>query len=324
MKTPEQLRSEQAEEQAALWAARLDGSPLPTSDVADLEGWLAADPLNRERLERYRHFDRGLGDALGEMAAAGLVAKPHSPASKRRSFLKTLCFSTAALAAVVLAFALWPSLRASAPETFASSAAQRRSLALADGTRVELNAKSRLEVFGDSGVRRVRLVEGEAYFEVRKDPARPFIVDTARGSVRVTGTVFDVNAEARAGLAVTVVEGSVLVSPAQGGAVALSLSEQFADGRKRALSASELENALAWRKGLAVFEASPMGEAVALFARYHGRAIEVSPAASGLGVGGRFSLDDLDTFLAALPEMHPVEVVGKPDGTLRVRLRNEP
>jgi transmembrane sensor len=89
----------------------------------------------------------------------------------------------------------------------------------------------------------------------------------------------------------------------------------------QALSASEIDDSLAWRAGQAVFSGTPLREALACFARYHGRGISATAAASELRVGGRFSLDDLDGFFASLEQVLPVRVTRDLSGTVLVDVR---
>jgi FecR protein len=66
---------------------------------------------------------------------------------------------------------------------------------LADGSHVELNSQSAIAIHYDAGQRRVRLLEGEAWFEVSPDPVRPFVVEASGGTVTALGTAFNVDAE---------------------------------------------------------------------------------------------------------------------------------
>ncbi|HXN35903.1 MAG TPA: FecR/PupR family sigma factor regulator, partial [Opitutaceae bacterium] len=64
------------DEQAALWAARLDGSSLTASEHAELAEWLAAGGERQGLLSGYREFSSDLGHLLPALAAAGGVGKP--------------------------------------------------------------------------------------------------------------------------------------------------------------------------------------------------------------------------------------------------------
>jgi transmembrane sensor len=152
--------------------------------------------------------------------------------------------------------------------------------------------------------------------------------------VRVTGTIFDVRTESASQLDVTVVEGSVQVRPAvvnetpQSTPVSLVAGNTLSANAKgvsvQTLSSSALDDVLAWRHGQIVFDNVPLREAFARFAHYHGRGVGVTPQAAELRIGGRFSLDDFEGFLAALEEVLPVRVSRDLNGTVRVGLRGEP
>jgi transmembrane sensor len=318
-----------AEEQASLWAARLDGSVLSAGDQNALGAWLAETPAHRELLSHYCQFSADLEQQLPALVEAGAVELPvNSTPARSWAWLKW-GFGVGLAAVAVM---VWVARPRTQSENLASPMAVRQTLTLADGTRVELNAQTSLQIQIDRNGRHVRLASGEAFFAVHKEPARPFIVETPAGSVRVTGTQFDVRAEAAAPLEVTVVEGSVQVRPADpagrpGATVLLAAGDQLSAGPGgvdvRALSASALDDALAWRQGQIVFTDVPLRTALARFARYHGRGITATSAAAERRVGGRYSLDDLDGFLAALEEVLPVHVTRNLDGTVQVSLRTE-
>ncbi len=86
----------------------------------------------------------------------------------------------------------------------------------------------------------------------------------------------------------------------------------------QALSAGALDDALAWRRGQVVFNGTPLREALARFARYHGRNLGASDNAALQRVGGRYAIDDLNGFLAALEEVLPVTVTRNLDGSVQV------
>ncbi|MGH7996588.1 MAG: FecR family protein [Opitutaceae bacterium] len=309
------------DEQASLWAARLDGAEPSAADADEFKAWLAADPVNAAAFDGYRKLSSLLDRTLPALAARGAVASPRTPAPARvRSLLQWWPLAT--LTAIAVVATVWLTHFAWPREIVQTQADQRRSITLSDGSRVELNARTNLIVESVGRVRRVRLAGGEAYFIVAKDPARPFVVETPAGSVRVTGTIFDVLSDAPADLEVTVVEGSVRVrTGAKNPPVLLRPGERFTSDRDTAavsrLSAAALGDALAWRSGFVVFDGTPLERALAQFARYHGVRIEAAPGVAGLRVGGRFSLDDLDGFLSALEDgpLH-VRVVRGPDEIL--------
>ena len=160
---------EETEDQAALWAAKLDGSTLSKAERADLDAWLAAKPHHRAVLSQYCQLSADLEDQLPALVAAEVVSMPaEKPASKpknRRGWI--LSFSTLAVAAAAaVAFALWPASAEPHVQNIASAVARRSVATLADGTRVELNARTTLLVEQSEHFRRVRLASGEAFFAV--------------------------------------------------------------------------------------------------------------------------------------------------------------
>jgi len=318
-----------ADEAASLWAARLEGSVLSAADRTDLEAWLSADPGHRGLLSQYCQFSTDLELLLPALVATGGAALPAPTANRRRPLLGLAAGLTLAAAAVT-AFLLWTGAPAVQQESIATPVAHRHALTLADGTQVELNAQTNLRVEITAEARRVRLASGQAFFSVSRDPARPFTVETPAGSVRVTGTQFDVRAETAGSLEVLVAEGTVQVRPADPvdgrpvAPVVLTAGERLDAGpaglRRRTLTAGELDDALAWRSGRIVFDGVPLSEALARFARYHGQGITATPEAAQLRVGGRFSLDDLNVFLTTLEEVLPVRVSRGLNGTVQVAL----
>ena len=333
---PSHSFSAAAEDQAALWAARLDGSTLTAADRNALDAWLAADPSHRALLSSYCQFSADLEQQLPALVEAGTVALPAAKSTPRATARRTTWFASLAFAAAALVvFGVWFAQPSRHFQTIATHAAHRQSITLADGTRVELNARTQLVVENGKTERRVRLTEGEAFFQVSKDPTRPFIVQTPSGSVRVTGTTFNVRTESPTALDVLVVEGSVQVSNSQSGSapVALHANDHLSSVNRivtvQSLSAQDVENALAWRQGKTVLRDTPLTEALARFARYHGRSISASPAAAAAGFKfsstSPVSLDDIDALLIYLIGIKPdLRVATDSHGAVVVKLRGEP
>ena len=333
MNTSDPTPSPAAEDQAALWAAKLDGASLSHTDRKALDAWLAEKPEHRSLLSDYCQFSADLEERLPVLVASGklkLAAAPHS-ARRTPRLRASWAIAGALAAAAAVAIGLWPMQTPLELENIATPIGARRTLELADGTRLELNARTQLVVETGPEARRVRLAAGEAFFSVAKDPQRPFLVETPAGSVRVTGTQFNVRSPGPSILEVTVVEGSVQVRPGEGqtpadaAPVSLEAGGRFAaDGSAASLlrlSESELENVLAWRQGQVVFNNTPLGSALERFAHHHGCGINATAEAAALRIGGRYSLDDLEGFFAALEEVLPVRIHRDLSGTVRVSAR---
>ena len=317
-----------AEEQASLWAARLDGGTLSAADRIALDEWLEAHPSHRALLSAYCQFSTDLElllPALPKPADLPPATVGQTPPMRRNRFWLA-AVPIAAAAALLIVF--WPATPPHQSDRFATTAAERQTVRLADGSRAELNAQTSVQVEINAQERRVRLAAGQVLFTVAEDAARPFIVETPAGSVQVTGTVFEVRSENSRSLDVLVAQGSVQVRPAVSpegrhfSPRSLTAGDRLSAGngeiRTQTLSSTQLEAALAWRHGQAVFADDPLEEALARFARYHGRGITAAPGAGELRLGGRFSLDDLDGFLTALESVLPVRVTRSLNGTIQV------
>ena len=332
------VTSPAAEETAALWAARLDGSVLTAEQRIALDAWLAAAPEHRPLLTQYCQFSADLEQHLPLLAGIRELSADVQPSLATAQPYPwsrwPLMASVALTAAAAVALVFWLGRPKNQFADFITPVAQRQALTLADGTRVELNANTSIFVENSSAARRVRLSNGEAFFVVSKDKARPFTVETPAGSVRVTGTIFNVFTEASSQLEVTVVEGSVQVRPGEAagsqaqGPIVLGAGDRLTDQggavSLSALSGAEMQDTLAWRKGQIVCVGMPLSEALARYAHYHGRWITVSAAAGKVPVGGVYGLGDLDEFLAYVRQGLNLRVEQGADGLVRVSLPTEP
>ncbi len=323
-----------AEEQASLWAARLDGSVFSAADRLALDAWLEADPTHRALLSSFCQFSADLEQQLpllagirDEWAEVNTAAKSAQPLPWLRW---PILAGAALMAAAVLAVILWQGRPQNHFQNITTPVAHRQEVTLADGTQIDLNAQTALVVDLTAEARRVRLAGGEAFFHVSKDPARPFFVETPAGTIRVTGTQFNVRSEAATSLEVTVLEGTVQVRP--GGTAAMRsleagnrLTRENNQVNLVILSPDQLGNALAWRRGQIFFVGTPLREALARFARYHGRNLTATDSAAQQRVGGLYSLDDLDGFLTSLEEgaLPDVRVTRGLDGAVQVESKGK-
>jgi transmembrane sensor len=189
----------------------------------------------------------------------------------------------------------------------------RKKITLADGSSVILNTDSRLDVDFSGRCRDVRLVRGEAYFEVVHDKARPFTVHANNYVVRDIGTAFDVHLSKAGSIEIGVTKGSVEVKPARGADVSdgaksrgiVTAGHDIVLGEKverpEAVSNVELGRKLAWRQGQLIYTGQPLREVLADISRYSDIRIELSdPALENLPVGGAFRIDQIEAIFAAL------------------------
>src|SRR5262249_29368971 len=136
-------------------------------------------------------------------------------------------------------------------ETYATGHGDQRTLQLADGSRLSLDALTKVEVTLARNERRIELVSGRMNIEVAKDPERPLRVRAAGSTVTALGTVFTVERGAQA-VVVTLVEGRVAVRREQGRPLEMTPGQQLTLDRTGGASLRDrvdTEQALAWREG---------------------------------------------------------------------------
>lgn len=162
---------------------------------------------------------------------------------------------------------------------YATQTGVRRTLTLADGSPVVLGPGSQMAVLGNDG-RRVRL-QGEAYFQVRHDGARPFTVSTGDAVITDVGTAFTVRADSAAGTSVTVTEGVVALAVREGG----QQDTLRAGDRGRVMNRRVVvqrragtQADLAWTTGRLVFRDATVAEVVAGLRRWYGVTLRVDPS----------------------------------------------
>jgi transmembrane sensor len=218
----------------------------------------------------------------------------------------------------------WQLTRAPMYET---GAAEQRTVGLPDGSTVQLNARSRIELHFTTHERVVDLIEGQAMFSVARNPSRAFIVHSDIADVRAVGTRFDVYRKS-SGTVVTVIEGKVATAVdhlpensvrGQGSAARKPASSVVVSAGEQAVATSRAPihpyrtnvfAATAWTEGKLMFDSAPLREVVAEFNRIGARRLIIEDAALlDLHVSGVFPATDPTSFVLFLRERFGVTVV---------------
>ncbi|MCY1435382.1 Protein FecR [compost metagenome] len=224
--------------------------------------------------------------------------------------------AVAACVAVLAVVVALPRPLAGVYADYATRIGERRSIELADGSRVWLNSGSALSVDFSTGERRLALHAGEALFEVAKDPQRPFIVRAGDTEVMAVGTRFDV--DSRGGQTrVDVTEGVVQVSKAASQPLRLSAGQRLSLDERTpepaAVQPLDLDSASAWQRGKLIFNQRPLGDVLAELERYLPESILLTDdALRAHKVSGVFDLDDPAALLKTLERLQPVTVTRLP------------
>lgn len=327
------------EDQAAFWLVRLDALDCTPEDRFAFEAWKQQDPAHERMLLRLQKgnalVDRYMIDSriatMLEEARAEQRAGERSLAAALRT-----AGGLAALAAsiVVAVFVAVPSLHmpgdievlaSSDVEVFETSVGERSMITLADSSVVSINTNSLVEVSSSASERFVKLLRGQAYFEVAKDVYRPFVVQAGDQRVVALGTAFDVRFDRQDLVEVTLVEGRVEVNdvsrargafPRKGGRapvdpIALTPGHRLI---ARAASAPEVVvtdtvEETSWRRGQLLFRERPLASAVEEINRYSLQKLVLAddPRVRALAVSGVFNAGGrASSFVNALQELHPL------------------
>ena len=284
---------------ASSWLERREREDWDDESRVALERWLAESPSHMVAYLRIHDvWDR----ANRLTALVKPVRTSVAPAPVKRSL--PLVFRVAASFVLVGGVAAAVNAYVSAPryQTYMTTVGGREKLSLGDGSSIELNTDTVLRIAGDSNERRVLLDKGEAYFDIRHNPAHPFVVVAGGHQVRDIGTKFVVRTD----------PGRLEVRLMQGSAELESLSNNkqshtlkpgdvaVAQGGKTTLlkrTSIDLAGQLGWRRGLLEFHHTSLAEAAEEFNRYSRERIVIAdPAAAKKPINGALPVGDLDEF----------------------------
>jgi len=320
------------DQQALDWFARRERS-LSAEEAAQFNAWLAANSAHGQAYARW-HGDWTRLDALPAAGidrlrrrlAADKASAAAPPSLARRHWLAALApkaaLATLALSASgggILAWQHWrhlPLYEAS----FATARGQQQSVTLPDGSVLRLDTATRVAVTLYRQRREVRLLDGQAVFQVRGDARRPF--DVLAGAVRITvvGTRFSVRhtpgMACKDDVRVEVEEGRVSVArgaaPEGAPAILLTAGQRIvadAQGRLGAIGQVAARGIAPWREGRVSFDDTPLAQVLAEFERYGATSLVVRDAqVAQLGVTGTFDPLRLANFMRVLPRVLPVQL----------------
>ncbi|VVM39872.1 Protein FecR [Pseudomonas fluorescens] len=299
--------SEQMINEAARWLTLLHDDCVSNAERAAFDAWCAADPRHAVAVERMR----GLWTSLSELPAApARVALKQAFARSGRSASSRGVQVLALLGVLACGWVGVDNL----PIWMAdqrTGVGERREMTLSDGSHLQLNSHSALDVKFDGQQRVIELLAGELWVDVAKDAKRPFVVRTDQGTATALGTRYLVKREADGSTVISVLE-SVVAAKANGlEAVNVKAGEQarMKAGRVQAPYAIGNADPDAWTRGLLKVDDRPLSEVLQALASYrHGLVRYDQQALQSLRVSGVFRLDDTDAALATLADNLPIQV----------------
>ncbi|MGA2191112.1 MAG: FecR domain-containing protein [Steroidobacteraceae bacterium] len=228
---------------------------------------------------------------------------------QRRAVLATAAFALLAMVAA----RYWAGMDTAL--SYSTGIGEQRTIALADGSTVELNARSSLHVHLTDRQRNVTLIEGQALFRVSKDPRRPFVVRAGDAQVRAVGTEFDVYRR-QSETVVTVVEGRVETYEDSGRAgepaIVLSAGEQLTvlPHTPTKPTRADPSVATAWLHKRLIFEETPLSEVAEQFNRYNRRPLDIEDREiKKLKISGVYSSTDPASLISFLRNQSSIQVI---------------
>jgi transmembrane sensor len=317
-------------DQAAAFRVRFAEGDMSVDEIAAFDAWLEASEANRAAYLRVEDGWASVGDVAGEpelvaMRGAAFEAARRAGATRfARSAWSTplRAFSIAAgLLLIVLLGGSWFYLT---PRSYETGIAERRVVALDDGSRISLDAATRVRVRFDGARRQLWLDQGRAKFDVARDPLRPFTVTAENRTVVATGTSFSVellNQQVRVVLYeghVAVLERGTTTGAEEPVRIAASAGEATLTPGHELIAAADTGAAattatvdpvrsLSWEAGQLTFDNEPMTTAIARINRYTDSPITLEDdLVRHMHVSGVFRAGDTAAFVDGVTTLLPV------------------
>ncbi len=288
--------------QAADWVQRRHFWTWSDADQAALDVWLAQSMAHRVAFWRFN------ATVLRTERVIALRASvpEQMPFWRRRGWNMTLRAVAALIVAVSIGAVAQTFIVKPTARVFATTVGGREVIRLNDGSTIELNTDTVLKISPGGSARDVILEKGEAYFQIKHDAARPFVVTLGEHKVVDLGTRFLIRKE-KDQLQVSLLEGrarfdapmskdtpSIDMRP--GDVVSVKNGSVSVSRKADAVLSSQLS----WRNGVIVFDSTQLSAAAAEFNRYGGKTLVIADGAAGLKIEGTFQLNNVEAFADAV------------------------
>lgn len=303
---------------------RMNSGNVTEQDRRFFDDWQKKHPQRIRQYEEIESLWGEIGVYTAEMEANEHVAissdeSGHAQKSRHISWLSTKTMAIAASFLLLIGVAINSLLSFDPIDQYQTKMGERLAVTLADGSTVHLNSKTEIEVHFTAKERNIRLLQGEALFEVAHQPERKFLVSTKYGTARAIGTTFDVDIASKQ-LKVIVVEGVVAVTPPE--VEAVNLKEQLTIATKgeqviidqqgdiSTNSDRNVEHLTAWTRGKLIFSGESLQQVVAKANLYTPKSIAVQDKRlTDLPVFGVFNIGDTDGLIQALESNFPIKAL---------------
>jgi transmembrane sensor len=331
-------------EEAAGWLLRLERGKLSSTQQSLFNEWVASDPSHRAALERAAEAlevtSRHAGDLdIMQMREAALRARG-------KSGWTSWALAGSLVSVGVLLSATWALKHHSAtprqelltavpPPTivhqihYATAVGERATISLPDGSTATLDTQSELDVTYSNEERGIRLLRGQAYFEVAKHKATPFQVYAGGRRITAMGTTFNVRIDGER-VRVALLEGKVRVAaessalrPGTFADPVILKPGEILDATPAAtmnVQVADIVRTTSWREGVSVFVDARLADVVAEMNRYTTLPIKIADSATGeLRISGVFKAGDPERFASSVADVFPIVIDHGLDGSVVLR-----
>lgn len=300
------------------WLVKLQRPTVTPDDWMAFERWLSASDSHAKAYDQALALDLQLARHEPDDERESLASPiPSQPRQHQRPWLWPTAITMAV--SLVMGWVVFQQihLNHTPDQLYSTGRGVQKTVILSDGTRMALNSASHLSVRFDPRRRHVQMTDSEAYFDVAKDPRRPFIIDAGNTQIRVVGTAFDV--KSRDGqVLVSVERGIVDVQPTKalmGRHYRLTPGQELSYAPERGsvrLARVETGNTGSWRSGRLIYRDQPLSTVVADLNRQFERPITFGDSkAETLRLTGVLIVDRQAAMLDRLSAMLPLKASDK-------------
>jgi transmembrane sensor len=337
-------------EMAAAFDARSRVADCTGSEREQFRQWYEESASHQQSFDELQALLGGLRGAGNEPEIRSMREAALDAAGlriKRRHVIGWAIGIAASLCALALGMQLFgvdipgsENIRRGEAPYFATAIGERSTTNLDDGTVAVLNTNTRLQVAYSEDVRLVTLYQGQALFEVAKNPDRPFVVVAGDQRITAIGTIFDVRNE-KGKVKITLVEGVVEVTTGEpmgsslNGPIVSQPPVRLTPGQQLSTSAvalaivpvvnnTDVDRATIWQKGRVFFEDVPLSEAIAEMNRYSTTQIVLGhPSLQLFRVNGMFRTGQQPNFIDALQEYFPIKAIQESPNQILLKLEHQ-
>ncbi len=342
---------ESIHQQACEWVSRIDRG-LSLVETQELQHWVTLSSTHQKTLMQTAQLWDDMS-VLNELSGLFPLREAQTQqVSRLRKLVKQARWSVAAgftLMALGVGMMMDWSWVEGTPESVIvlqqkveTAIGEQKNITLSDGSVVHLNTDTVIEVTYTDSQRLVDLVKGEAHFTVAHDKQRPFSVNAGQNSVTAVGTAFNMQYVENQAFELVVTEGRVLVKQndsagSQSGVQSLvSRKPVAAEGllmfsgekamvkggvkQKHNVSENDIDEDLAWQKGMIVFKGEPLQKVLQEIGRYTPIQFKLmSDELKERRVAGFFKVGDIDGLLFALKNSFQIEHSQEHDSVIELR-----